>query len=130
MLSAAQPALGAGATPDPAFDFDALRAREFARLDAHGHAYLDYAATALYGASQLRAHHAVLADGVFGNPHSESAMWSESTLLASTELGAYNARQVFAVTPSLPVYRASYGPYGASGYIFAHNLGTICPDPC
>lgn len=55
------------------FDFAALREREFARLDAHGHAYLDYAATALYGASQLRAHHALLADGVFGNPHSESA---------------------------------------------------------
>jgi selenocysteine lyase/cysteine desulfurase len=64
--------LSAAAAPD-GFDFAALRAREFARLDAHGHAYLDYAATALYGASQLRAHHAVLADGVFGNPHSESA---------------------------------------------------------
>jgi selenocysteine lyase/cysteine desulfurase len=50
----------------------ALRAREFARLDARGLAYLDYAATALYGASQLRAHHAMLAAGVFGNPHSES----------------------------------------------------------
>jgi len=57
---------------DTRFDFAALRAREFARLDRHGHAYLDYAATALYGASQLRAHHALLADGVFGNPHSES----------------------------------------------------------
>ncbi len=55
------------------FDFAALRAREFARLDAHDHAYLDHAATALYGASQLRAHHAMLADGIFGNPHSESA---------------------------------------------------------
>jgi selenocysteine lyase/cysteine desulfurase len=65
MLSA--PCAGAG------FDFAALRAREFARLDARGHAYLDYAATALYGASQLRAHHALLAGEVFGNPHSESA---------------------------------------------------------
>jgi len=54
------------------FDFAALRAREFARLDAQGLAYLDYAATALYGASQLQACHAQLADGVFGNPHSES----------------------------------------------------------
>jgi selenocysteine lyase/cysteine desulfurase len=54
------------------YDFGALRAREFGRLDAHGHAYLDHAATALYGASQLRGHHALLADGVFGNPHSES----------------------------------------------------------
>jgi len=59
--------------PTGDFDFGALRTREFARLDARGHAYLDYAATALYGASQLRAHHALLADGVFGNPHSESA---------------------------------------------------------
>jgi selenocysteine lyase/cysteine desulfurase len=57
---------------DDAFDFAALRAREFARLDAHRHAYLDYAATALYGASQLRTHCALLAGAVFGNPHSES----------------------------------------------------------
>ena len=60
------------AVSDGGYDFAALRAREFARLDAQGHAYLDYAATALYGASQLRAHHARLADSVLGNPHSES----------------------------------------------------------
>ena len=53
--------------------FAALRAREFARLDALGLAYLDYAASALPGASQLRAHHALLAGTVLGNPHSESA---------------------------------------------------------
>jgi selenocysteine lyase/cysteine desulfurase len=57
---------------DADFDFAALRTREFARLDRHGLAYLDYAATALYGASQLRAHHALLARELFGNPHSES----------------------------------------------------------
>jgi selenocysteine lyase/cysteine desulfurase len=72
MLSAAEYIAPRAADVELGFDFAALRAREFARLDAHGHAYLDYAATALYGASQLRAHHAVLADGVFGNPHSES----------------------------------------------------------
>jgi selenocysteine lyase/cysteine desulfurase len=71
MLSA--PHVAWGAADDDVVDFAALRAREFARLDAHGHAYLDYAATALYGVSQLAAHHALLADGVFGNPHSESA---------------------------------------------------------
>jgi len=59
------------ASPDEPI-FAALRAREFARLDAQGLAYLDYAATALYGASQLRTHHALLADAVLGNPHSES----------------------------------------------------------
>ncbi len=47
-----------------------LRAREFARLGDH--AYLDYAGSALYAESQLRAHHALLASGVFGNPHSDS----------------------------------------------------------
>jgi selenocysteine lyase/cysteine desulfurase len=65
--------LGVDPGPEPELEFAALRAREFARLDARGLAYLDYAATALYGASQLRAHHALLAAGVFGNPHSESA---------------------------------------------------------
>ncbi len=82
MLSAPHTAWGADRTTidvDGDGDFTALRAREFARLDAHGLAYLDYAATALYGASQLSAHHAALARGVFGNPHSESAPSRHST---------------------------------------------------
>lgn len=56
-----------------AFDgyFDGLRRREFARLDAHDCAYLDYTGSALYGASQVEAQARLLADGVFGNPHSE-----------------------------------------------------------
>jgi selenocysteine lyase/cysteine desulfurase len=66
---------------DASFDFAALRAREFARLDARGQAYLDYAATALYGASQLGAHCALLEAGVFGNPHSESAASRASSQL-------------------------------------------------
>lgn len=57
--------------------FDQLRAREFARLGDH--AYLDYAGGALYGESQLRAHHALLRDGLFGNPHSDSAPSRAST---------------------------------------------------
>jgi selenocysteine lyase/cysteine desulfurase len=52
--------------------FDDLREREFSRLDAQHHAYLDYAGSGLYGDSQLRAHHALLRDGLFGNPHSDS----------------------------------------------------------
>jgi len=54
-----------------AIDFAALRASEFARLDTAGIAYLDYAASALYVASQARAHGDRLAHGIFGNPHSE-----------------------------------------------------------
>jgi len=59
--------------------FDELRDREFSRLDAQHHAYLDYAGSALYGDSQLRAHHALLRDGIFGNPHSDSAPSRAST---------------------------------------------------
>src|SRR5881396_4231294 len=51
--------------------FDDLRVREFARLGDH--AYLDYTGSALYGESQLSAHHALLRGGMFGNPHSDSA---------------------------------------------------------
>ena len=51
--------------------FDDLHAREFARLGDH--AYLDYTGSALYGESQLRAHHQLQRAGLFGNPHSDSA---------------------------------------------------------
>jgi selenocysteine lyase/cysteine desulfurase len=51
--------------------FEDLRAREFSRLDRRGITYLDYAASGLYGASQAAAYADLLADGVFGNPHSE-----------------------------------------------------------
>src|SRR5436305_9067605 len=59
--------------------FDDLRDREFSRLDAQHHAYLDYAGSALYGESQLRAHQEILRDGIFGNPHSDSAPSRAST---------------------------------------------------
>ena len=52
--------------------FDELRDREFSRLDAQHLAYLDYTGSALYGESQLRAHHALMQSSVFGNPHSDS----------------------------------------------------------
>lgn len=59
--------------------FADLRRREFARLDAQHHAYLDYTGAALHGASQVRAHLALLEEGLFGNPHSESAPSRAST---------------------------------------------------
>jgi selenocysteine lyase/cysteine desulfurase len=57
----------------------ALRRAEFARLDEAGVAYLDYAGAALYGESQVRAHAARLARGVFGNPHSAHGASRAST---------------------------------------------------
>ena len=70
--------------PAPArdhFDFAALRRREFARLDAQRHCYLDYTGSALYGESQIRSHMRILRTGVFGNPHSESSTARASTAI-------------------------------------------------
>ena len=61
--------------------FTQLRAEEFSRLDAGGHAYLDYTGSALYAERQVRAHATLLSKSVFGNPHSESPTSLESTRL-------------------------------------------------
>jgi molybdenum cofactor sulfurtransferase len=61
--------------------FEALRAREFSRLDESRHVYLDYTGSGLYSASQLRNHEEYLRDRVFGNPHSESPASATATEL-------------------------------------------------
>lgn len=65
--------------------FDAVRRREFKRLD--GHTYLDYTGSALYAESQIRAHQRMLAEGIFGNPHSESpsSRWSSRAIAEARE---------------------------------------------
>lgn len=60
---------------------DALRAAEYARLDAGKHIYLDYTGGGLYADAQLRAHLEILRTQVFGNPHS-----SNPTSQAMTDL--------------------------------------------
>jgi selenocysteine lyase/cysteine desulfurase len=60
---------------------DKLRATEYARLDAGEHIYLDYTGGGLYAESQLRQHHKLLRENVYGNPHS-----SNPTSLAATRL--------------------------------------------
>jgi molybdenum cofactor sulfurtransferase len=60
--------------------FQQLRDREFSRLDANGHVYLDYTGAGLYAESQVRAHAEFLCAGVFGNPHSRNP-----TSLAATQ---------------------------------------------
>ena len=51
---------------------DDMRARDYTRLDATGHVYLDYTGGALYAESQLARHRDLLAGAVFGNPHSQN----------------------------------------------------------
>src|SRR6185369_16467862 len=58
---------------------ETLRQCEFARLDATGSAYLDYAGAALYPVSLVRTDAERLERGLFGNPHSESAPSRAST---------------------------------------------------
>ncbi|HEX2209816.1 MAG TPA: aminotransferase class V-fold PLP-dependent enzyme [Longimicrobium sp.] len=60
-------------------DFQSLRAREFARLDARGDVYLDYTGSALYPDSLVRAHAELLRQSTFGNPHSDSPASRAST---------------------------------------------------
>ncbi len=60
---------------------DDLRAAEYSRLDLGGHVYLDYTGGGLYAESQLRRHNRLLAEHVFGNPHS-----TNPTSLAATQL--------------------------------------------
>ncbi len=60
---------------------DDLRTAEYSRLDRLGHVYLDYTGGGIYAASQLEQHMKLLAEGVYGNPHS-----SNPTSLAMTEL--------------------------------------------
>jgi molybdenum cofactor sulfurtransferase len=66
---------------DATHDIDELRAREYSRLDRLGQIYLDYTGGGLYADSQLRQHQQVLAEAIYGNPHS-----SNPTSIASTRL--------------------------------------------
>src|SRR5512136_1528072 len=69
----------------PAFEstraIDDLRAREFSRLDASGHVYLDYTGAGLGGASQVRRHLDLLLGNVLGNPHSGNPASKRATAL-------------------------------------------------
>lgn len=50
--------------------FNALRKKEYSRLDKEGHVYLDYTGGNLYAQSQLDSHFKLLEKHTFGNPHS------------------------------------------------------------
>ena len=69
----------------PTDRLDDFRAREFRRLDAAGHVYLDYTGGSLYAESQLRRHMDLLLGSVLGNPHSGSPASACATdLVAAT----------------------------------------------
>jgi len=103
--------LSTAAPLDTAF-FEDLRAREFARLDRRGIAYLDFAASGLHAESQALAYAHLLADGVFGNPHSEHQPSRDSmaaidaaraALLAATGLSADDYAVCFTANTSAAI---------------------------
>jgi molybdenum cofactor sulfurtransferase len=67
---------------------DRLRARDYARLDAQRHVYLDYTGASLHAESQLRAHMDLLNHQVFGNPHSVNPASGASTALVEAARAA------------------------------------------
>ncbi len=60
---------------------DTLRDIDYPNLDRQGHVYLDFTGAGLYAQSQVKQHHQLLQENVFGNPHS-----SNPTSLAMTRL--------------------------------------------
>ncbi len=60
---------------------DALRKKDYARLDDAEHIYLDYTGGGIYAESQIKKHHKLLSENTFGNPHS-----SNPTSQAATHL--------------------------------------------
>lgn len=60
---------------------DALRDREYGRLDETGQVYLDYTGGGLYAKSQLESHLELLSRNVFGNPHSHNPTSQAMTCL-------------------------------------------------
>jgi selenocysteine lyase/cysteine desulfurase len=60
---------------------DALRASDYARLDAQGVVYLDYTGACLHAESQIQQHVALMSQGVLGNPHSASPASLATTAL-------------------------------------------------
>ena len=60
---------------------DAMRAREYRRLDDQHHAYLDYTGGSLHAESQVLEHAKLLNAHIFGNPHSASPSSHSMTTL-------------------------------------------------
>ncbi len=89
---------------------DALRSKEFARLDESGHVYLDYTGGGLYSDSQLDRHLEILKHGIFGNPHSNNP-----SSLAITRLDQQARKSVLDYFNALPQEYVTIFAQNASG---------------
>jgi len=62
-------------------EIDRLRISEYPLLAKEKHVYLDYTGAGLYASFQLQAHHKLLSESLFGNPHSWNPTSTHSTEL-------------------------------------------------
>jgi selenocysteine lyase/cysteine desulfurase len=110
---------------------DALRASDYARLDAGGHVYLDFTGGGIAAESQIREHAEMIAGQVFGNPHSGSPTSMATTTLVERArrtvleyfngVGDYTAVFTANATAALKLVGESY-PFGPRGrYLFAFD---------
>ena len=86
---------------------DAIRSKDYRRIDDQNHVYLDYTGGGIYANSQIQQHMQLLSTGVYGNPHS-----SNPTSMAATELDEQARAYV------LDYFRADPQEYVC---IFTHN---------
>lgn len=81
--------------------FNALREKEYSRLDKEGQVYLDYTGGNLYAESQIKKHFEVLKNNTFGNPHSTNPTSKLSTQLVEEArakvLDFFNAQDYYCV---------------------------------
>ncbi len=115
---------------------DALRALEYSRLDAQGHAYLDYTGAGLHADAQVREHAALLGKHVFGNPHSASPSSTTTThaveqaraavLAYFNATGNYTAVFTLNASGALKLVGESY-PFGPGGrfLLLADNHNSV-----
>lgn len=81
--------------------FESLITREYGRLAQAGHTYLDYTGGNIYADSHIAAHHNLLKNNTFGNPHSTNPTSQFSTKLVEEArqkvLDFFNAEDYFCV---------------------------------
>ncbi len=88
-------------------EIDALRAKEYKRLDEQNQVYLDYTGSSLYSDSQIHKHMTLLLHAIYGNPHSDNPT---SSITSHQVAQARNA--------VLDYFKASTDEYTV---IFTHN---------
>ncbi len=115
--------------------FNELRRNEYSRLDEQKHVYLDYTGGNLYAASQIDAHHQILKQHTFGNPHSTNPTSMHATRLVEEArdrvLEYFNAKDYFCIftlnaSGALKIVGECYPFQQGSEYVlFADNHNSV-----